>query len=442
MANDITRNVTAVDVGTQSIAGGLSEPERDRHAALPAPGSDEASILIGRELFNTGRARWSLFGQGWGACQSCHADGLTDNVTWFFGRGPRQSVSLDTSFASNNPLDQRLLNHTTNRDELADFELNVRNTSGGVGAIVLALSAPPQNVDRIDTVRLGLAELLGSSEKAADPANPLGLGIDANGQVAVGELFSNPNAEPAGSLLEDWINITRYIQTIRSPRRPTNLDPDQVAAGEALFAQQGTCQGCHGGDKWTVSRLFYDPNVATNAALRVTPFVVPAGFPAAILPATAPENQLLIINAGGDSVQCVERNVQTFGLAEPDVGIAEVRGTNMTDLAQGGGALINGSLAGIGYNVPALIGVASGPPFMHAGNARTLEALFEPLFSAHHQALSPGFLGDPATAEEQKQALIQYLLSIDEDTPAIPLPPPGPQGGALCPDSFTPPPVP
>ncbi|MEY4510118.1 MAG: hypothetical protein RLZZ450_2240, partial [Pseudomonadota bacterium] len=448
--NLTTRNVHVIDFNTQSIAGGIGTPSVIQTAALPGKGSDEEHILLGRDLFNTGRARWSLNGQGWGACQSCHSDGLSDNVTWFFGRGPRQSTSLDGSFASKNALDQRLLNHTTNRDEFADFEINTRNTSGGVGAIVLAKSLPQVFLDRLDTPALKLAELDGSSLLASDPANPLQLGIDETGKVAVGQLTKDATAKSAGGLLEDWKNITRYAQTIRTPRAPNNLDKAKVAAGEQLFVHSGSCQGCHGGDKWTVSRLFYTPGVETNAALKVTDFVVPAGFPAGLLPAEAAQDQKLVINAGGESVQCVQRNVKTFNKAEDGVGIAEVRGTDMKAVAQGGGVALrpnadgdndptNDPKAGIGYNVPSLIGVATGAPFLHAGNVRTLEALFDKKFVEHTRALAPNFLteNDPAAVEKQKGELIQFLLSIDEERVPVSLPEvAGAQGGALCPKEF------
>lgn len=449
VANDITRNLSTIDFNTQAIAGGITTPSVTATAPLPAKGSDEEHVLLGKDLFNTGRARWSLNGEGWGACQSCHSDGLTDNVTWFFGRGPRQSISLDTSFASKNPLDQRIFNHTSNRDEAADFELNTRNTSGGVGAIVSAKSNPPINLDRIDTVGLKLAELDGSSLLASDPKNPLGLALDATGKVVVGQLAIDPQSVPAGGQLEDWQNITRYMQTIRSPRAPSNLDSAKVAAGEILFTKYGSCQGCHGGDKWTVSKLFYTPSVKTNAALKTTLFTPPAGFPTALLPAQDPQDLKLVLNAGGESVLCVERNVATFGLAEQGVGIAELRGTNMKDIAQGGGVALrpnadgdndpaNDPKAGIGYNVPSVLGMATGAPYMHAGNARTLEALLSSTFSKHHQALAPNFLieTDPKLVATQIDVLVSYLLSIDEEKTAPSLPAPGAQGGALCPDTF------
>lgn len=450
VANNTTRNVIAVDFNTQAIAGGSMSPLATLTATLPAKDSDEEHILIGKDLFNTGRGRWSLNGEGWGACQSCHSDGLSDGVTWFFGRGPRQSTSLDGSFASKNTLDQRIFNHTSNRDEAADFELNTRDTSGGVGAIVLANSTPPQRLDRMDIVTLKLNDLNGSTLQASDPANPLKLGFDENGVVQVGELDKNPAAKPAGGLLPDWKNITRYIQTIRSPRAPSNLDHDKVKAGEALFTQNGSCTGCHGGDKWTVSKLFYQPSIETMSALKQTDFVVPAGFPSALLPAQDPLDFKLVLNAGGDSVQCVMRNVKTFKNAEPGVGIAELR-SDMKTPAQGGGNVArpnadgdnnadNDPKANIGYNVPSLLNVSAGAPYMHAGNARTLEAIFDPQFAAHHQALAPNFLleSDPSKVQTQIEQLVQYLLSIDEAQYTHDLPKPGAQGGALCPDYFMP----
>src|SRR5678816_811354 len=99
---------------------------------------------------STGTGRWSLKGQAWGACQTCHSDGLTDNVSWFFARGPRQSTSLDGSFSKKNPHDQRIFNWTAINDEVDDFELNTRGVSGGVGATVKTASTPHVATDRID----------------------------------------------------------------------------------------------------------------------------------------------------------------------------------------------------------------------------------------------------------------------------------------------------
>src|SRR5262249_46064766 len=136
-----TRVANLIDLNAQALTGGAANPSVVPLTQLPTPGSDEAKILSGKRFFNTGTGRWALKGQGWGACQSCHSDGLTDNVTWYFARGPRQSTSLDGTFNKTNPNDQRILNWTAINDELADFELNTRGISGGVGATISLNSA-------------------------------------------------------------------------------------------------------------------------------------------------------------------------------------------------------------------------------------------------------------------------------------------------------------
>jgi hypothetical protein len=75
---------------------------------------------------------------------------------------------------------------------------------------------------------------------------------------------------------------------------------------------------------------------------------------------------------------------------------------------------------------------------MHAGNARTLEAMLKQGFGKHHQALAPNFLleSDPNVVDNQVDELVQYLLSIDEDTPYATIPDPGASGGSLCPTTF------
>jgi YVTN family beta-propeller protein len=418
VANEVSRNVSALDFNTQAVTGGAMQAQVAATAALPIAGSDADHVLRGKRFFNTGTARWSLRGQGWGACQSCHADGLTDNVTWYFARGPRQSTSLDGSFASTHPDDQRIFNWTAINDEVADFELNTRGVSGGVGAIVSTVSVPPQTADRIDFQGLGHAALSGTARQAADPANSL-------------QLATAPK-------LGDWGDIEKYMQNIRSPRAPTNLDKAQVDTGRDLFNEQANCAGCHGGEKWTVSRRFYTPSATTNTALNTTPMTLSPEFPVALLPARVTADQTLRFAGGNaaahDQILCVLRSVGTFNLSEQGVGIAEIR-ADMTTRAQGDG---NPAGEGRGYNVPSLLGMAAGAPYLHAGGARTLEALFSNTFAPHHQALSANFLTESDADARNKQvgALVQYLLSIDEQAAYPGLPGTGAAGGSLCPQSF------
>jgi hypothetical protein len=88
---------------------------------------------------------------------------------------------------------------------------------------------------------------------------------------------------------------------------------------------------------------------------------------------------------------------------------------------------------GNGFNPPSLLGNMVGAPYLHAGQARTLEALFSPTFLTHAQALNAIFL-DPSDAmrDAKVSQLVQYLLSIDADTAVEPLPSAGATGGDFC----------
>ncbi len=83
---------------------------------------------------------------GWGTCYSCHPNALTDTVTWMFADGPRQAISMESTFefgaakiVNGVPVlpdsHQRALNWSAVRDEVQDFTRNVRAVSGGGGLI-------------------------------------------------------------------------------------------------------------------------------------------------------------------------------------------------------------------------------------------------------------------------------------------------------------------
>lgn len=411
VTNDVTMNVSAIDLEQQIVAGSdINDARVAQSGALPVD-PDTQSILRGKRFFNTGLGRWSFNGQAWGSCQACHGDGLSDNVTWYFAKGPRQSTSLEGSYAKGDPSDHRVFLWTAVFDEIADVENNTRGVSGGVGALV-SFADPmmdPKLADRIDLTSAALFPPAGA--------------VNLNG--------STQAIVDGVSVLKDWNDITRYVQTIRPPRAPSNLDPALVSAGEALFknvASGGVCQGCHGGNKWTISRVFYTPSSAGNEALKTKAWdqatLLGAGFPAALLPATTAINQRMRFgNPANDQLQCIVRPVGTFGVAPPAVGVAELR-ADMVTAAQGNATDSNG------YNPPSLLGLQVGAPFFHAGNARTLEELLSPTFAAHRQALTknPNYLVPAGDVDK----LVAYLLSIDGDKPPLPTPPPGPQGGDFC----------
>ncbi|NUP09343.1 MAG: hypothetical protein HOW73_25095 [Polyangiaceae bacterium] len=427
VSNDGSQDVTAVSFGTQTIAGLPDTPVIESSSVLPT--GEALRRLRGKRFFNTGLGRWSLAGEGWGSCAACHVDGLTDNVTWYFGRGPRQSTSLDGSFASNDPTDQRVFNWTGIFDEVADFELNTRGTSGGLGAIVdasnarinLAAETPPQQ---------GLS---GSTQEVANPLSP-------NGEAP----FGDPNSGHPHSSIDDWEEIKIYMQSIRSPRRPVGLAQADVDAGRAIFEGQGqgNCVACHSGAKWTISRVFWTVGDVGNSTLQSSEWLAEAqnaGFPADLLPVaqpTATNARMRFGDANNDQILCNIRPVGTFpasgtvGIGPTEVGVAEVR-QNMSTLAQGGGTG-GAEQIGRGFNVPSLLGVQVGAPYFHAGNARSLEELFDDdFFSGHHHSAVANVF---TPSDEEKAQLIAYLLSIDEaeveNAPLIPVV--GANGGDFC----------
>src|SRR5438094_6987931 len=159
--NFITRDVSVVDISEQPT--NYHEFARIPSADLPVPGSVEAIIHHGNELFNTsigppGTADSArppagrMSDSGWGNCYNCHPRGLTDGVTWMFGDGPRQTISMESTAEHPQPpgslinmngapllpsFKQRVLNWSAVRDEVQDFELNIRGVSGGQGLISL-----------------------------------------------------------------------------------------------------------------------------------------------------------------------------------------------------------------------------------------------------------------------------------------------------------------
>src|SRR4029079_13128993 len=113
-----------------------------------------------------GGGRWSAAvangakgGEGWSACSSCHPDGLSDNITWSFGSGPRQTGSRAGSCAQcASAQKQRIFNYTGIFDEHHDFERNTRDVSGGLGAITTAPTLADCNqLDKETQVALAVA---------------------------------------------------------------------------------------------------------------------------------------------------------------------------------------------------------------------------------------------------------------------------------------------
>lgn len=233
--NHISRSVSVIDLTAVPEQVTATLPS----ARLPTPGTLEDKIHIGRELYNTSIGEFDpaqpggapivgrMSNNGWGSCATCHTPaGLSDNVVWIFGPGPRRTIPQHTDFdqtVANRSL-MRILNWSAERDEQEDFELNIRNVSGGQGLIVLADGVTPD----------------------PDVANFAPQANGGRNQLKVRGVGA-------------WDAIKAFQQFgIRAPKSPLGASAPDVVTGRALFAA-ANCQSCHGGPQWTSGLMRFTP---------------------------------------------------------------------------------------------------------------------------------------------------------------------------------------
>lgn len=235
--NQVSRDITVVDLT------GSSERVTDtvRSANPPQSGSVDEVIQIGKELYHSSLGEFdpAVVGQpvitnrmsnnGWGSCSSCHPFGLSDNVVWIFGAGPRRTIPQHIDFANGDLNSIRALNWSAIFDEEEDFENNIRGTSGGQGLLVLADGSTQD-----------------PSLNAFNPASGNRRQLKVRGVNA-------------------WDALKTYIaKGIRTPISPVaKMEPD-VIAGRQHFIE-AKCQNCHGGAQWSTAKVRYTP--APDASL-------------------------------------------------------------------------------------------------------------------------------------------------------------------------------
>jgi len=409
VGNLITRDLSIVSFRDQRQLKVVSSTDQPTD-----PMTDAFKVWKGKRFFLTSTGIWSK--EGWGSCQGCHPMGLTDNVTWKFGAGPRQTVSLDGQFASNDSRDMRALNWTAIFDETADFELNIRGTSGGSGTLknMMGAIATP-NPMMLNPAPPPLSGIL--MEDGTTRENHQAL----NGSTTF--LAKSPAVCTNAMTCPDWALVDRYIQTIRSPRGKTGAGA-AVTRGREVFSDAG-CDKCHAGPKWTISRTFHTPESFTGT-LPMRVFSANRAFTTMMnpntlrgLPANVVKDMTLI--AGDDSMggsPALKRsacNIRDVGSFDAMGGAAETRDNGTA--AQGRN----------GYNPPSLLNIAAGAPYYHGGAAPTLEDAFSMRFQQHLIAGAP----NPPTATDLT-ALVTFLRSIDESTTTFPIV----ATSTLCPTTF------
>lgn len=476
--SDVAQKLSVVDLKSEETAEKSdSMPDTPRaSAALDSPANR------GRALFTTGLGVWSFQGAAWSSCESCHPGGGSDGITWYFTRGPRRTPSAANTYEKGKQQPgRRMLLWGANVDEIHDVEVIVRTVSGGAGAMLWDYppdDRPSNDCRLVYDGKAPPAPKAGSSICSSGAKRTSHLLNGLNGSLATlagdGAGCGPDVASCDNTAREEWNDIDAFVRSLRVPRPPTRLEQGRVKAGRALFDKAG-CGNCHGGSLWTVSKLFYTPSPETNgdapsvrpealpalgklregkysvptelaklnppannsgdvcAGAKCTTFRTPAksgsdadkmtllyGDPT-LYPAVDDAAAAAIADAGkaaaNDQIRCALRDVGTFpafgseGVA-PSTGTAplEVR-SDMTSAAQGKD----------GFNVPSLFGLAVGAPYLHAGNARSLEELFDDSFSAHHQSVDSSFLSleqDP-DRETHIRDLIWFLLSIDDLTEPV-----------------------
>ncbi|MEM7678053.1 MAG: hypothetical protein AAF449_18835, partial [Myxococcota bacterium] len=393
--NEVDRSVSKLDLAKQAPEGDAVESK-----AKPQPNTDEFKALEGQKFFNTALARWSK--GAWVGCVGCHPFGTTDNVTWVFPAGPRNTVDTSATYDASGTV-QRILNWTAIFDEVHDFELNTRTVAGGVGAIV---EDGPDFGVRLNFVGPG---------GVLNPAN----GFNVGSVKEFNDEFGIP--------LADWDEIDAFISTIRAPHGRTT-SAEAIEKGRQVF-DDANCEYCHSGVLWTLSERYFQPIL--DGDLRATTFEeagitsLQAVFSSqTVIDDLGFANTPLIGNDANGAPQrhfCVVRDVDTFAALGPDNRGADEKRDN------------GGNAQGVdGYNVPSLLNANTGAPYLHNGAAESLEKLLDPSGSFETHLKAGNVVFNP-TAEDI-QNLIAFIRSIDDTTPIFQIP----EDHQLCPQGVVP----
>jgi DNA-binding beta-propeller fold protein YncE len=375
--NELNTSMTALDLENNAVLA------RDIESSTPPePGTVQHRRLVGKLAFFTAlglpdelgdngqfnvplrsidplQHRGKASDNGWSGCGSCHEDGHSDNVTWIFATGPRQTIPLEGMFARNDLTDQRILNWSGVRGSSTDFNNNARGVQGGKG-----------------------------------------FASDVGGEDRSARVF---NHGPTQGVSDSLDAMSEWIATVRAPIVPPA--PAAVeTAGRDLFA--ASCASCHGGKKWTKSRtsplyqtnpVFPEDPIGDNFFVGVKP--LDAGL-------TVSGPQIVSVTRDGKGTLKLLDDVGTFTKTAP----LEIRGAAAVakQSTQGFGAF-----GALGFNSPSLLGLSNSAPYFHDGSAQTLEEV-----AARHLLASGKTISQQLTATEV-QTLLSFLRSIDDETATV-----------------------
>jgi YVTN family beta-propeller protein len=197
--------------------------------------------------------------------------------------------------------------------------------------------------------------------------------------LIVGEPITNvPDLTPIANTgrSADLDALCAYVAFgLRAPISPINKE---LVKGRKLF-EAANCQSCHGGSSWTRSVVDFAPPPAANEITdaQLARFLEPVG--------TFDPNAFNEFKSGAGGVQTV-------------VGPAnQARGV-------------------LGFNIPSLMSVFAGAPYLHNGACEDLDCVLDNV--QHRSAGTNGV--DTLTKASDRKALIEFMKYIDPDTKFFP----------------------
>ena len=309
----------------------------------PAPGSFEHAVLVGKLAFFTalGIPDNDIFGtpirdiiprnfkgkqskDAWSSCGSCHPDGLADGVTWIFGTGPRQTKPLDGMFTK------------------APTRMTRASSTGAPSAAATPTSTPTPVPPR------GAAA---SPAMISTPGN-----VSTNGNSDAGE--------------PRHLRPRHHARGQRRPRRADLVDLCRRAAAESAAAQRCWRPGGRS------LRPIVPPATGEPSGRRArsSTATTPPPSPRTGRPWTPASpgsrrrrrwqhlaNEFFSFTCNDLTIKYLE-DVGTFDVTNP----LEIRDNATASTAFG----VNG------FNVPSLLSINYHAPYLHRGQAQTLEEVF------------------------------------------------------------------
>jgi YVTN family beta-propeller protein len=421
--NFVSRNVTKVNLQNDTVIDTI------RYARLPTPGSMDEVVLVGAEMFFGSRGNFDrpagttvstterLSSDAWQSCSSCHFKGLTDSVVWSFGSGPRKSLPLNASFNPNDRNQQKIFNYSAVNDEVEDFSLNTRNVSGpGPLAAAVECANPLMGMPATSTFDPNHGLIFADNGNINLPPctiNAIPALANANRQQFTVTLPGSNTAVPSQTAMREWVR-----NAVRTPDGPftnrslgrSRLNPGQVRAGEALFAQAG-CNACHGTSLFSNAiKDYVSPPAAADIGNERTGMFT--GNPVA-----APYVAKFITNIGSFNLGVpgggnpIGGNIGATELTTPGFNAVTQQTTPPFD---GLGRDYNNDGRGNGFTIPSMLGIDASPPFYHNGACETLDCV---LSNVQHRtstpAGGPGSRPDALTNAQDRARVIAFLRSLD-----------------------------